>query len=99
MLRLLGGAFILLGLVILGVEAFEWAQQDGERPFSLKPLGQWWFELSPDSYQVTQPAIERHVPGGVWIYENIVQQLRLWPASIQALGLGAILLVLRRLLR
>ncbi|MEM6680022.1 MAG: hypothetical protein AAF675_19335 [Pseudomonadota bacterium] len=63
MLRLLTAVFVLITLgafmrdLLVSIEAGAWA------PVA---LGQWWFEIHPNSLQLLQPAIERHVSPALW---------------------------------
>ena len=52
--------------------------------------GLWWFQTHPDSLQLLQPAIERHV--AVWLFEDVVQPLLESPLVLVA-GVGALILL------
>jgi hypothetical protein len=60
-----------------------------EGAFRLKSLGEWWFWADPDSLQLLQPAIERHI--SPYLFDPYVLTLLEWPASIQFIVLGALL--------
>ncbi|MDT8343672.1 MAG: hypothetical protein RQ752_04505 [Thermohalobaculum sp.] len=90
--RLLGLIAVALGLGVLGADLA--AAVRAGTPMRLSALGEWWFALHPGSLQLLQPAIERHVSPGLW--DPYVLTLLEWPLALEALGLGAVLLLLGR---
>lgn len=62
--------------------------------FTLRALGQWWFFLHPDSLQLAQPAIERHLSPFLW--DPLVLSVLQVPAALLFAGLGVALLLLGR---
>jgi hypothetical protein len=56
--RIIGALLLGLGLVV--------AASDLLAAGRLRALGEWWFTLAPDSLQLLQPAIERHVARWLW---------------------------------
>lgn len=61
------------------------------------PLGQVWFDLHPDSLQLIQPAIERHV--ATWLWNPVMTTILQAPAWLDFLVAGVVLLILGSLRR
>jgi len=60
---------------------------------SLIAAGELWFSLHPNSLQVAEPAIARHVPViGPWLWHPVISTLLTWPALFVT-GMPGILLV------
>lgn len=86
MLRLTGALLFCSGLVVAGVDLAGAGR--------LRALGEWWFMASPNSLQLLQPALERHVAR--WLWDPVTVTLLLAPLAL-LLGLpGAALLALSR---
>jgi len=84
-LRWIGIGLILIGAAILvsdGIAGF------GEEGVQLTALGEWWFWAHPDSLQLLQPAIERHISPA--LFDPYILTLLQWPASIQFIVLGGV---------
>lgn len=88
MLRLAGLVFLLLGFVVLVPDLLR-ADEDGLR---LTALGEWWFWLHPDSLQLLQPAVERHLSPALW--DPGIQTLLEWPLAAELLALSGFCFVL-----
>lgn len=97
MRRLLGWLLILGGACALGLALWTLLGALFSGGDSWIATGLWWFRFHPDSLQLLQPAIERHV--SVWLYEAIVQPLLEAPLVLVAGGTALVLLVLGLLLR
>ena len=93
MFKWIGAILVLLGLAVLASDVI--AGFDGE--FRLTALGEWWFWAHPDSLQVLQPAVERHVSRDLWDW--VVQPLLEWSLAVELIALGILVLVLRWSLR
>ena len=93
MLRLLGLLFLATGIVVLASDVAA-AGTDGLR---LTALGEWWFWLHPNSLQLLQPAIERHVSPALW--DPGVQTLLEWPLSAELFALAGLCFVLAAIRR
>lgn len=98
MLRLFGWILLVPGIAALGLAI--WAAMSAlmDGGDLLVATGLWWFQTHPDSLQLLQPAIERHV--SVWLFEDVIQPLLEAPLVLVA-GIGALLflvpgLMLRR---
>jgi hypothetical protein len=89
MLRLL---ILLLAALGVGAAVFDF-QQRGALRFSA--VGELWFRFSPDTYQVVEPAISRHVSAFLW--DPVLLTVMTAPAAPLFLGLAAGLLMLRRM--
>ena len=64
----------------------------GSGSFRLTALGEWWFWAHPDSLQVLQPAVERHVeqwlPFTIW--DPGIQTLLEWPFAMELAAIAAL---------
>lgn len=54
------------------------------------PFGQMWFELSPETLNMAQAAIQRHVSPQLW--DPFIQTLLTWPVWVVLAPLGLLLL-------
>ncbi|MEM9139221.1 MAG: hypothetical protein AAGB15_05275 [Pseudomonadota bacterium] len=92
MLRWIGRILGLFGLGFMVGDLAIW-NQEGETRFV--SIGEWWFWAHPDSLQVAQPAIERHI--APWLWDPVVQTILLWPLSITILVIAGICIAIGRL--
>jgi len=90
--RFLGVLFLTVGVIALCHDLL--ATLRGADGFHLSALGEWWFSLHPDSLQLLQPAVERHLSPALW--DPGIQTLLEWPLAIEGLVLGSLLLLLGR---
>lgn len=88
MLRLIGMAFLLLGVAVL-ISDVVGADAEG---FRLTALGEWWYWLHPGSLQLLQPGIERHVSPALWAH--VVQPVLQWPLAVELFALSGLCFVL-----
>jgi hypothetical protein len=86
-LRLVGFLLLAVGFVGLVVDGTR-SIANGEVTFA--PLGQVLFQLFPDSFPMLEPAITRHLHPFLW--DPIVLNILLLPASVVGFGLGLLLL-------
>lgn len=93
-LRWIGRGLVLLALVVVVADVL--LVSDGGE-YRLRSLGEWWFSLHPGSLQLLQPAIERHIHPFLW--DPVMQTLLIWPAVIDLLGLGLIILAIAEWIR
>ena len=74
MLRLVGYLCLLIGLSALALAGWTIVSgllaSDGDIWIA---TGLWWFQVDPDSLQLLQPAIERHVSVG--LYQSVIQPM------------------------
>lgn len=89
-MTILGMLFVLIGLLIAAIDV---AEKGG---LQFRALGEWWFRLSPETLQLAQPAIERHVSETLW--NDAVLHALQWPAAGVFIVLGVLLLLVKRLL-
>ncbi len=90
MLRVLGLFLILLAATALFFDY--WAADDG---FRLRAVGEIWFQVHPNSLQLLQPALERHV--AVWLWDPVMLTLLTWPLAPVLAVSGFVLLFLHRM--
>jgi hypothetical protein len=89
--RFLGWLLVLAGLVVLGRDLLLFWDTGRFAPIV---LGQLWYDLSPNTLQLAQPAIQRHVSPYLW--DPVIQTVLLWWAFAIFFGLGIVLLALFR---
>ena len=89
MTRIIGLALAFAGLA-LGAADFASAGR-------LRAIGEWWFQLAPNSLQLLQPAVERHLAR--WLWDPVILGVLEQPAAGLVLGLGAVLVGLSWLAR
>lgn len=87
-MRILGLVFLLLGGVVLASDIVN----SGAEGLRLTALGEWWFWLAPESLQLLQPAIERHVSPALW--DPGVQTLLEWPLAAELFAFSGLCFVL-----
>lgn len=92
MLRILSLILIALGAVTLIVDLI--GGLSGGAAFGLSSLGDWWFWVHPDSLQLLQPAVERHI--SPVLFDPYIVTLLIWPASLQFLVLGGLIWMIAR---
>ena len=74
--RIIGWLLVLAALVVLVADLI--ARLDTGH-FAFTAAGQLWFEISPSTLELAQPAIQRHV--AAWLWDPIVVVLT-WPATL-----------------
>ncbi len=90
--RFIAWLFLSLGVGFLGWAVIGYFQQGKFEP---EALGKVWFTIHPDSIQLLQPAVERHL--WPWLWSDIIQPVLEAPAYVDFLVLGAVLaLIFRR---
>ena len=86
--RLLG-LLLLLGAVLAAAWQFQiWAQSGRFTPLA---LGQAWFNLDPESLNLVQAVVERHIWPPLW--DPVILTVLRWPAWA-VLGLPALILLI-----
>jgi len=90
--------FRFLGLICLAA-AFILVIYDGTKSIAANAiyftqLGKTWYELSPNSLQLLQPAIERNV--AVWLWNPVIQTVLEQPTWLVLGVTGSILILLGR---
>jgi hypothetical protein len=84
--RLIGWLVLIAALVAEGHDL--WGLYDTGH-YEVSVLGKLWFEISPNTLLLAQPAIQRHV--AAWLWDPVIASLLQWPA---ALTLGALAFLL-----
>ena len=87
LLRALGLCLVAAGFVGLVVDG---TRSVANNALSFTPIGELGYALFKERYLLLQPAIERHVHPLLW--DPVVLNLTLAPASLVALGLGGLLI-------
>jgi hypothetical protein len=87
LLRLLAIIFGALGLAALGLDLSETMGSD--RGFQMRAIGEYWFRIDPNTLQLAQPAIERHVTPLLW--DPVIQTVLTWPAAVVLFVLAVLL--------
>src|SRR3546814_20829278 len=87
-LRAIGWALIVLGLLVLGRDVWQWA--DG-MPFRLITGGELWFMIHHASLNLVQAVVQRYLLPALW--DPVLVTVLLWPAALTPAGLGLILVV------
>ncbi len=85
--RVIGLVLIAAALVTLVADA---GQTISASQWVYKPLGQYWFDVSPGSLNASQAAVQRYVSPLVW--DAVIQPLLTWPAWATFAPLGVFLL-------
>lgn len=91
MIQWIGRLLGLLGLGLLIGDMAVW--NDGETT-RFTSIGEWWFWAHPNSLQIAQPAIERHV--APWLWDPVIQTTLLWPLAVVILVIAGILIAIGR---
>jgi hypothetical protein len=102
--RGIGWLLILLAAAVLAHDVWVWQGGEplagppragaAEAGFHLTRVGEVWFFLDPDSLQLAQPAIERHLWPVLW--DPVMIGILLMPASLLLAILGVLFLLLFR---
>ena len=90
MLRKIAWIFIALAGIVLCADIYAGMADE----IRLRATGEWWFMTHPDSLQVLQPAIERHVSVDLWVH--VVQPLLEWPLAVELFCIAVVLFLLGR---
>ena len=76
-MRWIARFFLIVALVFL---FFDLRDENEQGQVILTDLGERWYQVDPDSYQLLSPAISRHV--SAWLDDRIVQPLMVTPAFV-----------------
>ncbi|MTI42500.1 hypothetical protein E1178_02645 [Roseibium hamelinense] len=86
----------MVGLMLLGIAVValiaDGSRSIAENSLTVVPLGQAWFTYSPDTLNIAQAAIQRHVNPYLW--DPVIQTVLTWPVWAVAAPLGLIFLAL-----
>jgi hypothetical protein len=75
--RTIGWILLLAALIVIVRDLIAWYYVGQLHPVV---VGELWFELSPTSLQLAQPAIQRHV--AAWLWEPVIVTFLTWPAEV-----------------
>ena len=89
--RLVGWLLIIAALVAEGRDLWGW--RDTQR-FQVSALGQLWYKVHPNSLELLQAAIQRHV--AVWLWDWVIFPILQWPAALTLAVPGFLLVWLCR---
>ncbi len=70
------GGYVMLACALVAIIA-DASKSIAQSELVLLPLGQLWFDQSPDTLNMAQAAIQRHVSPFLW--DPIIQTLLTWP--------------------
>jgi hypothetical protein len=57
--------------------------------FRFSSIGEVWFQNYPESLQLIQPAIERHI--AEWLWDPVLLTILQWPAALVLVALATVL--------
>lgn len=86
--RTFGWLLILGALAIAAVELRAWS---GEGGYHVIAAGELWFKASPDSLNLVQAVVQRHLHPALW--DDVMRPLLLSPAWAVLAALGVLLAV------
>lgn len=78
------GAVLMALAIIAGIA--DASRSIAESKIILMPLGQVWFEVSPETLNLSQAVVQRYVHPAVW--DPVLQTVLTWPAWGVFAGLG-----------
>lgn len=97
----MSGMFRFLGLMCLiaagGLVAIDLIIGIRQGPLAFRPLGKLWFDIHPESLQLLEPAVTRHLSQGLWT--NVIQPVLEAPAALDFAALAVLFLALGLLFR
>jgi len=89
LLRIVG--LLVLACAVIAIVA-DAGRSIGESEFAFMPIGQLWFDLSRETLNTAQAAIQRHVSPVLW--DPVIMTVLTWPIWSVALPLGLLLFLL-----
>lgn len=89
--RLIGWACIAIAFMVLGRDLLQFLNT-GELQFIL--LGELWYNLFPEGLNLTQAIVQRYLLPSLW--DPVILTFLLWPAWLEFLLPGLILIILFR---
>jgi hypothetical protein len=75
--RLVGWLVLILALIAEGHDLWGWYDTGH---YEISVIGKLWFEVSPNTLLLAQPAIQRHV--AAWIWDPVIATMLQWPAAL-----------------
>jgi hypothetical protein len=89
LLRMFGFGLLAIAIVVGIADA---SRSIAESQIMFKPLGQLWFEMSPETLNLSQAVIQRYVHPTVW--DPMLQTVLTWPAWAVFAGIGVLFLLI-----
>ena len=93
-MRVTAGLFLLLAAIVLAVDLWPWATGTPFSEIRFSVPGEVWFRIHPDSYQLLEPAISRHVSPALW--DHVVLPVMTAPLAVVLAILAGLAWLLRR---
>ena len=87
-MRAFAGALLVMAAVVTAADLYPLATGTPWSDLSFVAVGEVWFRIHPDSYQLLEPAISRHVSPLLWDY--VVLPLMTAPVALVLGLLGAL---------
>jgi len=75
--RAIGWALLIAAAIVVAADLVGWYTYGR---FMLLATGDLWFRISPNTIEVAQPAIQRHV--AAWLWDPIIVTVLLWPSEL-----------------
>lgn len=85
--RVIGWLLALAAILVLLRDLFAWYMTGSFDPIA---LGRLWFDLSPNTLELAQPAIQRHI--AAWLWEPVIVTILRLPALVVFAVPGILLL-------
>jgi len=75
--RVIGWSLLIMAAIVVAVDLIGWYVNGS---FALMAAGDLWFRISPNSIELAQPAIQRHI--AAWLWDPVILTVLLWPAEL-----------------
>jgi uncharacterized membrane protein (Fun14 family) len=75
--RVIGWSLLIMAAIVVAVDLIGWYVNGS---FELMATGVLWFRISPNSIELAQPAIQRHI--AAWLWDPVILTVLLWPAEL-----------------
>jgi len=75
--RVIGWSLLIMAAIVVAVDLIGWYVNGS---FELMAAGVLWFRISPNSIELAQPAIQRHI--AAWLWDPVILTVLLWPAEL-----------------
>jgi hypothetical protein len=89
--RILGWLLILAAFAVAASEAYAWLDQGS---YHITAAGELWYRLSPKTFTLLEPAVQRHLYAPLWDY--VFRPFFLLPAWLVLGVLGILFLLIFR---
>ena len=92
-MRAFAGALLVMAAVVTAADLYPLATGTPWSDLSFVAVGEVWFRIHPDSYQLLEPAISRHISPALWDY--VVLPIMTAPLAAVLAGLAVLAWMLR----